>query len=174
MRIQVRRTRRQANWLDSASLQSAPEHFRKLRIAIHQKVSLPTEEPFFGVHHIPGNLEKPAFIWIGGETRKMNPPGCNLHKKEQIVSDQSVLRPNPDGREIHGSKHVPMCLEETSPAGLSPSIRCRIYSMFLQNVRNCRIRDYLPEILERTLDTGIAPTRVFLCQFQNKIYGLMG
>ena len=66
-------------------------------------------------------------------TSEVHPPGCQLHDKEQVDSDQPTLGPDFDRREVDGSQDIPMGLQEALPCRLSLSIRCGIDAMSFQD-----------------------------------------
>ena len=153
--------------------QCSSKQFREFPVTIHQQVSLPAEKSFFGVCHIPGYLKKPVFIRMHGKAGKMYPPSRKVHKEQQIVSDQALLRPNPNRCEIYRGKHIPVCAEEFLPVALSLSVRRRINPVCLQYLCNRRIRDAVPEIPYRSPDAVITPARIFLGQLQDQIRNLL-
>ena len=157
VRIQIRRSWRQADWFYSDGLQCSSKQFREFPVTIHQQVSLATEKPNLGVCHIPGYLDQPLFIWVHCKAGKMYPPCRKFHEEQQIVIDQAILRPSPNRCEIYRGNHVPVCAEELLPVSLSLSVRRRINPVCLQYLCNRRIRNSVPEIPYRSLDAVITP-----------------
>jgi len=65
MRVQIGRTWRQTNRLDSSLLEHGPESLAMLAIAIHDDEPLALQEPSDRISEIPTDLHHPAVLGLG-------------------------------------------------------------------------------------------------------------
>ena len=118
---------------------------------------------------VPSNLLHPSFMRIRRATSEVNSARGHFHDEQQVVRDQSTLGPHFDGREVDRSQHIPMGFEKGRPRGLSLPIRSRFDSVLLEYVADGRVGDVVANVCQGTLDSVVAPGRVFLGESKDQI-----
>ena len=119
------------NWIGAFAFKDALERRAELVVAIHEQVTLTVQESpswqsvrFRAICFIHGSLG------LGCAPGEVSSPRGQFHDEQQIVRDQSTLRPDFDGREVDRGEDVPMRLDEGLPGGLSFSVRRRLDAVF--------------------------------------------
>ena len=84
VRIQIRASRWQANWLHALVVQEVPKRLTERCIAVHVQVLLVFEKTILAVGQFEGDRFHPRLIRIGGAARKVDAAGFQLHDEEKI------------------------------------------------------------------------------------------
>src|SRR5262249_44350077 len=137
--IEIGRMRRQANRLDSGLPENIAKSFTELGVPVHEEIALPHQEAVVGPGQIPCYLFHPKVVGAYRRAGEMDSASYQFHDHQEIESDQAVLGPNFDRREIDGSQHVPMRLEKGMPGRLAPPLGHWFHAMFFQDIGHaCR------------------------------------
>ena len=89
-----------------------------------------------------------------------NPASRQLDRKEHVERDETTRTPDLDGEEIGGSEDIPVGLEKLTPRRSLASLWGRVDAVLFQDVGDRSPSNSMADVLERALDSCVAPARV--------------
>ena len=98
----------------------------------------------------------------GRDSRNVHNAIGKTDHEQQVVRDQAPARPYFHRQEVTGSQHLPMCLEKGRPQCPGGALRRRLNPIALQHVGNRPATNLVTEIGQRSLNAGVALSRIFL------------
>ena len=169
VRRQIGRPWRKPRAFNPFVFQDLPKRISELRVAIHDQVSLAIKKAVLDIGQVPGDLLHPGFRRIHSAAREVNSPRGHFHDEEQIVRDQSSHGPDFDRREVDGTQHVPMRLDESLPCRLPFPFRSRFEAVFFEDVAHRLVGHLVAEILQRALNPIVSPRGILTSEPQNEL-----
>ena len=88
--VQIRRSMRQADHLNTGVLQQVPERQSELGISIENQVLLPGQESVDGVSEVPADLHHPCFVRTRRDPGNLDLARLQLDYEEDIERDQTT------------------------------------------------------------------------------------
>lgn len=108
MGVQIRRSRRQLDAVDTFVLKEVTKARAERAIPVHDQITSVIKEAVFKVRQIPDDLPHPRLIRIRCTAGEMDTPCSHLHHEEQIVGHQAALGPYFNGSEVDCRQDVPV------------------------------------------------------------------
>jgi hypothetical protein len=84
-------------------------------------------------------------------------PGGDVDGEQHVVSDKPEPGHGLHGEEVHAHEHAQVGLDELRPRHASPSLRCRVDTVLSQDPLDRVAPQLVTEVLQGTLDAGVAP-----------------
>ena len=128
---------------------------------LHRKMTGAFEEAVFAIGEIAADLFHPRSIGTRRDACNVRTAGFQMPHGENVERDQSVSRPDFNSRDVRGKDRIPVRFQERGPRWCSLPIRCWFNAVCLQYVGDCRISDVVADVLKCSLNSVVAPRRIF-------------
>lgn len=138
-------------------------------ISVHQDIPLVLEKTVERIGQVSGDLAHERFPQRRTAAGQVDSPRGKFHDEQQVVRDQTTLRPHLDRREIDCCQHVPVRFDEGRPCGQSFSIRRRFDPVLLENVANGRVGNVIANVGQGTLDSVVTLGRILLRKAKDQV-----
>jgi hypothetical protein len=166
--VQVGRSGRSLDGLDSGSTQDQSELRREHLAAVADEVARIFEEAFGCTRGVPCDRFHPVARRLGDN------PGCadlargQTNDEVNVVADLSAQGTYFHGEEIRCRQYVPAALEELTPGALLVPLRRGFHAGGLEDLHDGSPPNLVPESGQDSLDLGVPPGGVLGCEPQDQ------
>ena len=116
------------------------------------------QESLVAIGEITRNLFHPLAIRSRKDPCNLDPPSLEINDEENEISNQSRPSDHFNAEEVSRCNRAPMSLQERLPG--HPLFPARVESIFEKDPFDRISCDLMPEIVERSSNSGVAPARV--------------
>jgi len=156
MGVQIWTSGRQQDDLGVGQLAYVGAQRQELGVAVDEQVSRAQQESVVA-REVASHLPDPIPVRIRSHACNLNAASFEAHGDKNVEGGETVSGPDLDGGEVDRRDGIPVSFEEGFPSRCRPSFRCWFDSIFLEDVPDRGVGDSMAEIVERSLNSIVAP-----------------
>ena len=165
--IQVRRPGGESHRFDACRLEDHPKVLTEHAGPIMNEIAAAVQEPVQTIGQIPSHLLHPRPIRFRDDPRDVNLPRGQSNHEQNVVTDQTQSRPQFHAEKVGRGQHFQMGAQELLPGGSLLPVRHWVNPGLLEHLGNGATPNFMAEVLQGTLDAGIAPGAILRSHFQD-------
>ncbi len=171
--VQIRASRRQFDRLDTAALQYLAEGTSEEWIPIMNQVPRVAQKAIDHIREIPSHLLHPLTVRLRVDACDLDSAALQFNDKQYKVALESLQGEHFNGEQVGCRHSFPVSLKEGIPGRPSTPFGSRFEAMVLQDPLHGIAGDLVPEVDERSADSGVAPLRILCSHPHYKIHYIL-
>ena len=103
------------------------------------------------------------------DARDMHVARLQFDDEEDEVAPETAERQHLDCEQVGGREPLPVCLQKRRPARTPTALRCGVDPLLLEDPLDRIPGDLVPEVVERSSNSGVAPAWVVTSHQENEL-----